>query len=98
MTGDIGEFWRDVRDARKAAGLPARRGHKRPAEPPPKSEVKALKAAGFRQCSDWHWQKRIGSECFDYWPSKGKWRWLGKNATGSVADLLAALAKAEAVP
>ena len=81
--GDIGEFWRDVRDARRAAGLPARRSHKPPAERATKKEKAAFRAAGLEQKSEWHCQMRIGGELLDYWPSKAKYRFRGETAVAS---------------
>lgn len=88
--GDVGDFWRDVKEARKAAGLPARRSHK------PRAEkvrfTAAHRKAGWIQHTDWHWQIRLSGGTLDYWPSKSKWMWEHKVKVGPFADIEAFIA------
>jgi len=87
--GDVGDFWRDVRDARRAKGLPARPSRPKPrAVQPRRDELLAFVAAGFEQRSQWHWQRRIGDLLLDYWPSKAKWRFRDQNHVGTWKELL----------
>ena len=88
--GDVGDFWNDVKAARRAAGLPARRSRKPRAE-----KVKftaAHKAAGWIQHTDWHWQIRLPGGLLDYWPSKGKWMWEHQIKIGPFSDIEAFIA------
>lgn len=73
--GDVGDFWNDVKAARKAAGLPARRSFKRKAVKV--AFTAAHREAGWVQHSDWHWQIKLPGGALDYWPSKGKWMFGG---------------------
>ena len=90
--GDVGDFWRDVKEARRAAGLPARRKVRPLAKPPTKRELREFAAAGLHQCSEWHWQIRLGGDLLDYWPSKNKWRWRGENTEGPWKQLRSLIA------
>jgi hypothetical protein len=87
--GDVGDFWNDVRAANRAAGLPSRRKRRQRAEPPTKQEMREYAAAGFRQCSEWHWQRRLGDDVVDWWPSTSKWMIGGKVTVGPWAELKA---------
>lgn len=40
--------------------------------------IKALEARGFRQLTEWHWQKKLEVGAIDIWPTSGKLRWVGK--------------------
>lgn len=40
--------------------------------------IMALEARGFRQLTDWHWQKKLEVGAIDIWPTSGKLRWVGK--------------------
>lgn len=78
--GDIGDYWREHREYRRSRGLPAR------SSKPPAKRVKFRASdakAGWRQCSEWHWQRRVAGDLLDYWPSKDKWRWRGETTCGS---------------
>lgn len=46
--------------------------------------MKALTARGFRQVSEWHWQKRLEVSAIDFWPTTGKLRWVGKTWVGGL--------------
>ena len=85
--GDIGEFWRDVKEARKTAGLPARRRATRRAEPTTKTDKARFEKAGLVQKSEWHWQMRLAGDLLNFWPSKCKWQWRGKVQTGDWSEL-----------
>src|ERR1035437_2428587 len=87
--GDVGEFWDEVKAARKAAGLPARRSPRPRAEAPSKKESASYKALGLRQLSEWHWQVRLDVALLDYWPSKAKWRWRNMTEVGPFLKLVA---------
>lgn len=94
--GDIGDYWNEHREWRRSQGLPARPSRARPrAVQPRKAELRAFAAAGFEQKSEWHWQRRVGDLCLDYWPSKAKWRYRESNHIGSWEDLLAFIGKEE---
>jgi hypothetical protein len=82
--GDVGDYWRDVREHFKSQGRSRPRGRRRA------QFVKFTKTHerdGFHCCSEWHWQATVAGDLLDYWPSKNKWRWRGVTATGSYADL-----------
>ena len=81
--GELGEFWRDVRDARRAAGLPARRSVKPRAEPITTKEKRQFAKVGLEQKSEWHWQMRLSGDLLDFWPSKCKWQFRGEIKTGN---------------
>jgi hypothetical protein len=93
--GDMGEFWRDVRDARKAAGLPARRGTRRRAQPLKKADIRKFASLGLEQKSEWHWQMRLAGDLLDFWPSKCKWQWRGEIKTGDWSEFFALIADQE---
>jgi hypothetical protein len=86
--GDVGDFWRDVHAARKAAGLPARRRVRPRAEAPSRQQLRQFAQAGFEQKGEWHWQMRLAGDLLDYWPSRGKWQWRGKISTGPWSELV----------
>lgn len=50
-----------------------------------------MKAVGFEQKSEWHWQRRLDGEVIDYWPSKAKWQFRGEIKVGKWVDLLAVI-------
>lgn len=83
--GDVGDYWRDVKEWRKSQGL-------RTSRRKPTAELVSFKKShedlGFRQCSLWHWQIIIKGKPLDYWPSKNKWRHNGKTTTGKYDDLV----------
>jgi hypothetical protein len=89
MTGDIGEFWNDVRAARKAAGFPALRRVKPSAVRPTRKEAAAFLKHGLEPRSEWHWPIRLAGGLLDYWPSKSHWRYLDTRHQGDVSMLLA---------
>lgn len=89
--GDMGDYYRDLRDARRAAGLPARRGHKTPAVAV--KLTKEWKRLGFEVRTEWHWQARVGGTLVDYWPSKSKWQIDGAVKVGPTNELRAIVAK-----
>ena len=94
--GDIGEFWRDVRDANRAAGLPARRSHHPRAEAPTRKDMAEFKRLGFERKAQWHWQLRIGDRPLDYWPSKCKWQWDGAVTVGPWDEMVALIERERA--
>lgn len=78
--GDVGDYWREHREYKRSKEL-STGGTRRPA-----TLVKFTKqheAIGFRKCSDWHWQAKIGSDLLDFWPSKEKWRFRDVTKHGS---------------
>jgi hypothetical protein len=86
IMGDVGDYWRDVKEWRKSQGLSTSR------RKPPARFVKfgkAQEALGFRQCSEWHWQIIVNGKPLDYWPSKNKWRHNDQTTTGKYDDLVA---------
>lgn len=85
--GDIGDFWNDVKAARKAAGLPARSGSRRRAEPPSKKDMQKFAGLGLVQKSEWHWQMRLDGDVLDFWPSRCKWQWRDGVKTGNWSEL-----------
>ena len=87
MTGDVGEFWNDVHQARREAGLPSRRKNKDYARSPTKRELRVFAAYGLQQKAEWHWQRRLDGDILDYWPSKDKWQWRTGIHTGTWTEL-----------
>jgi len=85
--GDIGDFWNDVKAARKAAGLPARGGGRRRAEPPTKRDEQRFADLGFVKKSEWHWQMQLSGDLLNFWPSKCKWQWRGEVKTANWNEL-----------
>lgn len=83
--GEAGDYWRAHRDYLRSRGI-SRRGTKRPAVAV--RLTKQWQAVGFRACTEWHWQARIGDVLIDYWPSKGKWSWAGQVESGAADQLL----------
>lgn len=75
---EMGDFYRDVKQARKDAGLPARGSRKRRAIAPSKKDLATFAALGLMQKSEWHWQMRLAGDLLDFWPSKCRWQWRGE--------------------
>ena len=87
--GDVGEYWREHREYLRSQGISRSR-------PKPRAVLvkftKKFEKAGFRQCSDWHWQATVAGELLDFWPSKSKWRYRGETRVGNDDELLAFVA------
>lgn len=89
--GDLGDYWREHKDYQRSKGIRRSR---------PKRSATIVKfkkkheAAGFRQCSEWHWQATVGGDLLDFWPSKNKWRWRGVTHHGSFDELIVAVSAA----
>lgn len=84
--GDMGDYWRERDEYLKSKGISRSRPYQRV------DKVKFRKrheAAGFRQCTEWHWQTKIGTDLLDYWPSKQKWRFKDETRMGTEAQLFA---------
>ena len=45
---------------------------------------------GWTKHTDYHFSQTVAGKRLDYWPSKKKWMYDGKVATGSVEDFIAA--------
>lgn len=88
--GDTGDFWNDVKAARKAAGLPNRKRHRERAQKV--NFTAAHKKAGWVKRTDWHWQMKLPGGLLDYWPSKSKWMWEYKIKIGPFSDIEAFIA------
>jgi hypothetical protein len=82
---EVGDDWRAHRDYLRSQGI-SRRSVKRPAVAV--RITKQWQAMGFRACTEWHWQARIGGVLIDYWPSKSKWSLAGMVETGPPDKLL----------
>src|ERR1700689_4356603 len=46
--------------------------------------VRSLESRGFRQLTEWHWQKRLEVGAVDFWPTTMKLRWAGKTWIGGI--------------
>ena len=43
---------------------------------------------GWAIHTEWHWSRLLCGERVDYWPTKNKWRWLGKMYHGDIKGFI----------
>lgn len=72
--GDMREVFDDMREHKK-------RRHKR--------NLESANDTGWTKHTEYHWTRMLNDARIDYWPTRNKWRFLGKTYTGDVNTWLA---------
>lgn len=83
--GDMGDYYRDLREHRK--------GEMKSHKAAQLAEAERLVGDQFDKLSPHHWRTTIGGYVFDYWPTTGAYRWDSMKGTqhgepAFIADLL----------